>query len=164
MCITVGLNSQSRWTCNYSCIINLFGFSLLCGISITEIVISFPGILLINLSDLLCCLEKNSREQGGSAFPYLLSLGAMAYFRSLGSRKLENSCLNVCRDLHYWTTVNILKAGSPLFCVYPLFHLFFISLVYIIVLHIACYYTFFRIVIYSMNKYFIKSSFLQSVH
>ena len=69
MCIIVGLTSQSRHTSNY--IINTFGFRLLCGISIIEIVISFLGILLINLSGLLCCLEKKSREQGGSPFPYL---------------------------------------------------------------------------------------------
>ena len=129
MSITVGLTSQSRRTSYCSCIINIFGFTLLFRISIIEVVISFPGILLINLPGLLCCLEKKSREQGGSPFPYLLSLEAMAYFRGLGSRKLENLCLNVCRDFHYCTTVNILLADSPLFCVYPSFHLFCISLV-----------------------------------
>ena len=109
MCIIVELTSQSRCTSNCSCIINTFSFRLLCGISIMEIVIFFPVVLLINLSDLLRCLEKNPREQGESPIPNLLSLGAMTYFQGLGSRKLEDSYLNVYREISITALLSIFR-------------------------------------------------------
>ena len=63
------------------------------------------------------------------------------------------------RDFYFCTAVSTAKTGSPSFCVYPSF-----VCVYIFVLYIGCCHTLFMIVIYCINKYFIKSSFLQSVH
>ena len=127
MCITVELTSQSRLPSNCSCIINAFSFRLLCGVFIIEIVTSFPGILLINRSGLLYCLEKKPREQGASPFPNLLSLRAMAYFWGLVLRKLENSCLKVYQDISYTMLLSIFQRLVVLCFVFILFFIYFAS-------------------------------------
>ena len=106
----------------------------------------------LHLARVLCRIKKKSF----SRFP---EPRGSDIFSGLGIKKIGGFILRMQRDFYYCTAVSTAKAGSPSFCVYPSFFC-----VYIFVLHIGCYYTLSMIVIYSINKYFIKSSFIQSAH
>ena len=89
-----------------------------------------------------CCFEKKHWEQRESPLPDLLNPASIAYtWGCLGQKKLRDSCFLMQIDFHY-CSLPILQRLIIL-CFFCLSFVYFVSVQYIFVLHIDCYYTLF---------------------